>query len=198
MPQLIQLLTTLQRIQPGRYIVAMPSYKYLQQLAHTKPAPSRFLIQSRGMTEPEQHALLQEFLVADNALLGIVMGGVFGESIDLGENALDGVVVVSLALPPADLIRTLTSEHFDQLYGEGWGKQVAYLQPALARVLQAAGRVIRGPEDNGLVCLVDPRFADPELAQYFPEHWEVQAIRSNEVENVLNAYWSNDLSDRGD
>ncbi len=198
LPQLIQLLATLQRTQPGRYIVAMPSYEYLQQLASSEPAPSRLLIQSRGMTEPEQHALLQEFLVADNALLGIVMGGVFGESIDLGENALDGVVVVSLALPPADLTRTLTSEHFDQLYGEGWGKQVAYLQPALARVLQAAGRVIRGPEDNGLVCLVDPRFADPELAQYFPEHWDVQAIRSNEVENVLNAYWSNDLSDRGD
>ena len=103
----------------------------------------------------------------DQAVLGIVMGGIFGESIDLGSNALAGVVVVSLALPPSDLLKTLTSEHFDQTHGTGWGQQVAYLQPALSRIVQAAGRVIRGPEDKGVLCLVDPRFADAKLAAFF-------------------------------
>jgi DNA excision repair protein ERCC-2 len=150
------------------------------------------------MTEGEQQELLHRFQAMDQAVLGIVMGGVFGESIDLGSNALAGVVVVSLALPPRDLVKTLTSEHFDQTHGSGWGQQVAYLQPALSRIVQAAGRVIRGPQDRGVLCLVDPRFADPKLAGFFPEHWRVQLSSAKDAEIYLNAFWSNDLSSAGD
>ena len=106
------------------------------------------------MSEGEQQKLLQRFQTMDQAVLGIVMGGVFGESIDLGSNTLSGVVVVSLALPPRDLVKTLISEHFDLTHGSGWGQQVAYLQPALSRIVQAAGRIIRGPKDKGVLCLI--------------------------------------------
>jgi DNA excision repair protein ERCC-2 len=188
----------LQRSQPGRYLLAMPSYQYLNQLADCPDVPEYFLSQTHSMTEGEQQELLHRFQAMDQAVLGIVMGGVFGESIDLGSNALAGVVVVSLALPPRDLVKTLTSEHFDQTHGSGWGQQVAYLQPALSRIVQAAGRVIRGPQDRGVLCLVDPRFADPKLAGFFPEHWRVQQSSAKDAEIYLNGFWSNDLSSAGD
>jgi len=198
LPKLCHLLTMLQRSQPGRYLLAMPSYQYLNQLADCPDVPEYFLSQTHSMTEGEQQELLHRFQAMDQAVLGIVMGGVFGESIDLGSNALAGVVVVSLALPPRDLVKTLTSEHFDQTHGSGWGQQVAYLQPALSRIVQAAGRVIRGPQDRGVLCLVDPRFADPNLAGFFPEHWRVQQSSAKDAEIYLNGFWSNDLSSAGD
>jgi len=40
------------------------------------------------------------------------------------------------------------------------------------RVLQAAGRVIRGENDRGIVVLVDDRYADGKYMELFPEHWE--------------------------
>ena len=140
----------------------------------------------------------ENFVSAFTNLLSTEGVSVSGESIDLGSNTLSGVVVVSLALPPRDLVKTLISEHFDLTHGFGWGQQVAYLQPGLSRIVQAAGRIIRGPKDKGVLCLVDPRFADPKLAGFFPEHWQVQQSSTKEVENHLNRFWSNDLSNAGD
>jgi Rad3-related DNA helicase len=198
LPKLCHLLAVLQRSRPGRYLLAMPSYQYLNQLADCPDVPEHFLSQAQTMNEGEQQELLRRFQTMDEAVLGIVMGGVFGESIDMGSNALAGVVVVSMALPPRDLVKTLTSEHFDKTHGSGWGQQVAYLQPALSRIVQAAGRVIRGPLDKGVLCLVDPRFADPKLAAFFPEHWQVQQCRAKDAEIYLKSFWSNDFSDAGD
>ena len=98
--KLCQLLSMLQHSRPGRYLLAMPSYQYLNQLAECPDVPQHFLSQTQTMSEGEQQKLLQRFQTMDQAVLGIVMGGVFGESIDLGSNTLSGVVVVSLALPP--------------------------------------------------------------------------------------------------
>ena len=53
------------------------------------------------------------------------MGGVFAESLDLGVGVVDGVVVVSLGLPPTDLIRSLSVNYFNSSHGSGWGEQVA-------------------------------------------------------------------------
>lgn len=196
--KLCQLLATLQRAQPGRYLIAMPSYEYLDQLAACPALPDYFMSQSRQMDDAAQRALLASFSAMEQGVLGIVMGGVFGESVDLGASPLAGVIVVSLALPPADLSRSLTSKHFEQQHGQGLGQQVAYLQPALSRIVQAAGRVIRGPNDKGVVCLVDPRFLDPNLAGFFPEHWQLRPTHTNGVEKSLKAFWSNDLSAAAD
>jgi DNA excision repair protein ERCC-2 len=130
-------------------------------------------------------------------VLVIVMGGVFAESVDLGSWALAGVIVVSLALPPKDLSKTLIQRHFDQVQGQGWGQRVAYLQPAKSRIVQAAGRLVRSPNDRGVLCLVDPRFADPSLGDYFPQHWKVEQTRLSAVENHLKTFWSHDLPDQG-
>lgn|GEM_PF-394643 len=201
LPDLAALVNTLQRNRPGRYLIAMPSYAYLEQLAqypqeYLEDAP-HWLFQTRTMDDAEQRALLQRFAGMSEGVLGIVMGGVFAESVDLGSGALAGVIVVSLALPPKDLSKTLIQRHFDQVQGQGWGQRVAYLQPALSRIVQAAGRLVRSPNDRGVLCLVDPRFADPSLGDYFPQHWKVEQTRLSAVENHLKTFWSHDLPDQG-
>jgi Rad3-related DNA helicase len=191
--QLYELLAALQEVRPGRYLVAMPSYEYLSQLSEYASADETFMQQTRAMDDETQLALLGRFQSADKATLGIVMGGVFSESVDLGPGVLSGVVVVSLGLPPQDLSKTLIQGHFDDRYGQGWGRQVAYLQPALSRIVQAAGRLIRSPGDRGVVCLVDPRFANPSLHDHFPEHWQVEPTTTENLKKRLKTFWSHDL-----
>ena len=105
LPQVCHLLQMLQRSQPGRYLLAMPSYQYLNQLADCAMFLSIFSVNPNSWTKNNSRNLLQRFRAMDQAVLGIVMGGIFGESIDLGSNALAGVVVVSLALPPSDFLK---------------------------------------------------------------------------------------------
>ena len=41
----------------------------------------------------------------------------------------------------------------------------------MTRVVQAAGRLIRSPEDRGVIALFDRRFLAPMYADHLPGHW---------------------------
>lgn len=53
----------------------------------------------------------------------------------------------------------------------GSGYDYAYLYPGMRKVVQAAGRVIRTPEDKGVVYLIDGRFSRPAVRALLPEWW---------------------------
>ena len=59
----------------------------------------------------------------------------------------------------------------EQLFGAGY--DYTYLYPGLQKVVQAAGRVIRTPSDEGVVHLIDDRFARAEVRRLLPRWWEV-------------------------
>ena len=82
--------------------------------------------------------------------------------------------------------------------GQGLGQTMAYNQPAMARVIQAAGRLVRSPNDRGIICLVDPRFQQVELQSFFPSYWRPQTITLKEVKSSVNSFWSHDMSPRED
>ncbi|MFN7144720.1 MAG: helicase C-terminal domain-containing protein, partial [Myxococcota bacterium] len=107
------------------------------------------------------------FIVAP--VLGGVLGGLFSEGIDLPGEALRGVVVVGPALPPPTLERKLLSAWYEERFGEGF--PLAYVQPGMTRVVQAAGRVVRTPEDRGVVVLVCQRFLRNTYAERMPVTW---------------------------
>lgn len=60
------------------------------------------------------------------------------------------------------------------------------------KVLQAAGRVIRTPEDRGAVLLLDDRFAQQEYIRLFPPHWRhIRYLRScEELAAALQDSWN--------
>jgi Rad3-related DNA helicase len=57
----------------------------------------------------------------------------------------------------------------DQLFGPGQG--YADLVPAMQRVVQAAGRVLRTPDDRGWLWLLDERYRRPDVAALLPTAW---------------------------
>ncbi|MFB3107447.1 MAG: helicase C-terminal domain-containing protein, partial [Pseudomonadales bacterium] len=138
-------------------------------------------------SDEERLSFLTRFADSTAPLLGIVvMGGVFTESVDFTHSALAGVICVGIGLPPPSLERTLIQEHFDSV---GQGRAVAYDLPAMTKVLQAAGRILRSAEDRGVLCLVDARFKQRAYQCFFPAHWNPEVLRARQMAGALAQFW---------
>ncbi|MDZ7669295.1 MAG: helicase C-terminal domain-containing protein [Gammaproteobacteria bacterium] len=189
---LVSLIDSVRGARAGHYLAAFPSFDYLQLAADAfaERFPGAALrCQTPGMSEAERGAFLAGFHDGAEPSLGfVVLGGVFGESVDFTGASLAGVICVGVGLPPPSLTRQALAEHY---IGEGLdGRLVAYQQPAMVKVLQMAGRLLRSPADRGVLCLVDERFCEPAFRQFFPDHWQPRTVRAAEVAGELAAFWS--------
>jgi DNA excision repair protein ERCC-2 len=179
----------------GNYLVYFPSYAYLnavlERLKERLPE-SQILVQDRAMTETEREAFLDKFAVNnEQTLVGLaVMGGVFGEGIDLVGERLIGVVIVGVGIPQLGLERDLIKEYFDRQSVSGFA--YAYQYPGFNRVQQATGRVIRTETDRGVILLIDERFTQARYRNLFPSHWQGYQVIQNvaELKNKLAHFWS--------
>jgi Rad3-related DNA helicase len=191
LPRLTELLRSLMMCKPGRYLIALPSYAYLQSVAAACSAVGlEVLQQTPAQSNTETQALMNALHATPAALLFVVMGGSMGESLDFADVKLNGVVMVGVGLPPRSLTRDLVADYFTlESADPSLGQVVAYMQPALVKVVQAAGRLIRGPQDRGVICLIDPRFCDPAARQFFPEHWTPERVHAADVVTRVEAFW---------
>jgi DNA excision repair protein ERCC-2 len=179
----------------GNYLVYFPSYAYLAavlQLLKERLPERQLLVQDRAMTETEREAFLARFSASNQeTLVGLaVMGGVFGEGIDLVGDRLIGVVIVGVGVPQLGLERDLIKEYFDRQGGSGFA--YAYQYPGFNRVQQATGRVIRTETDRGIIVLIDDRFTHARYRELFPSHWRGYQVVQNigELKDKLTRFWS--------
>ena len=149
------------------------------------------MMQEQNMNEQDREAFLQEFEAErEGSLAGFcVMGGIFSEGIDLTKERLIGAMIVGTGLPQVCNEREILKQYFDR-HGEN-GFDYAYLYPGMNKVLQAAGRVIRTPEDRGVVLLIDDRFLAPDTRRLMPPHWEqLKTVDSAQALTAeLAAFW---------
>lgn len=179
----------------GNYLVFFPSYAYLAAVAELLKArwPERqLLIQDRGMAEAAREAFLARFSAAnEETLVGLaVMGGIFGEGIDLVGDRLIGAVIVGVGLPQLCLERDLLKEYFNR-HNNQQGFAYAYQYPGLNRVMQAAGRVIRTETDRGVIVLIDDRFTRPRYTRLYPPEWRpfLPVQNAEQVRQKLAEFW---------
>ena len=189
----VQAIASLIQGRCGNYIAYFPSYQYLtavqEQFQAQHPAVP-ILVQGPGMSEPEREAFLAAFAAEHcETLLGFaVMGGAFGEGIDLVGDRLIGAIIVGVGLPQLCVERDLIRDYFEEKTGAGF--DYAYTFPGMNRVLQATGRVIRSEIDRGVVLLVDARFAEARYRRLFPAWWRpVRARNSAEIGSALAKFW---------
>lgn len=197
-----QSIASLVKQKKGNYLLFFPSYRYMMMVyecyavENGKKPDLEIILQSPGMTEGERDEFLQQFDEnRDNktTLVGFaVMGGVFGEGIDLVGDRLTGAVIVGVGLPAISLERELIREYFINPERGGRGFEYAYLYLGINRVLQAAGRVIRTEEDRGVILLVDERFAWQQYKSLFPREWNpIRVPDEQQLTQVLNQFWAN-------
>ena len=193
---ILQVLSSVIAAKAGNYLAFFPSYQYLKEVAgrfRDQFPEIETLVQESGMAEREREAFLAAFDGdRKETLVGFaVMGGIFGEGVDLVGKRLIGVLVVSVGLPGICLERDLIRDHFNESQEPGFA--FAYQYPGMNRVLQTAGRVIRSETDRGLVCLIDQRFAEPRYLQSLPPEWRpFFAANSQQLEDRLREFWADD------
>ncbi|MBW2523815.1 MAG: hypothetical protein JRI23_06550 [Deltaproteobacteria bacterium] len=177
---------------PGRYAAYFPSFSYLEAVERhlALPGVARF-VQVPFMEAEERRGVLRALRTCSGpALLLAVAGGVFAEGIDLPGDALIGAIIVGPALPRLSFERAMMRRHFHVRHGRGFA--YAMLVPGMQKVVQAAGRVIRAPEDRGVIVLVGRRFVERDYAACLPSEWyhvDPRELCTDDVSAALRTFW---------
>ena len=159
----------------GNCIFFFPSYGYLEMVyeAAKRAAPRiEILAQQRGMDDLGRRDFLESFEAdhPNGVLAFAVLGGVFGEGIDLVGERLVAAVIVGVGLPAISEERNLMKQYYDEKFGKGF--LFAYTYPGMNRVLQAAGRVIRSGSDVGTVVFAGQRFGTNGYRKLFTSEYK--------------------------
>jgi DNA excision repair protein ERCC-2 len=101
-----------------------------------------------------------------------------------------GVIVVGPALPAITPERQAMLHHFEKTTpGQGYNR--TYIYPAMARSIQAAGRLMRRADDRGLLILLDDRFLDSAYQKSFPKDWNKDHYQvSQSILNDIRHFWA--------
>lgn len=159
---------------PGNYLVYTPSFAYqqlLQEAIEALPQTLPLVLQTPVMSEDARAEFIDGFRQQRGRIGLVTLGGIFGEGIDLPGDELIGVTIISLGLPPFDDFHRRVEDYFCHRYGGANGYRYTYLFPAMRKVVQAAGRLLRSPSDQGLIELIDPRFEQVEIKTLLPAWW---------------------------
>lgn len=163
--------------QPGNYLAFFSSFDYLEQVADqfAQQFPEVPLFrQPRRMNEAERDQFLGRFTLDSCGIGFAVLGGAFGEGIDLPGARLIGAFVATLGLPQMNPVNEQIRQRMQAIFGAGY--DYTYVYPGIQKVVQAAGRVIRTEQDRGVVYLIDDRFAQADVQELLPRWWKVDRL----------------------
>ena len=206
------------RSKKGNYMVFFPSYKMMQDVydvfvrvewesdtrngVAVSDEPNiaeesleeslTIIMQHSNMNEAEREEFLQAFEQEDGGTLVAfcVMGGIFGEGIDLKNDRLIGAVIVGTGLPQISNEREILKQYYDKQGLSGF--DYAFRYPGINKVLQAAGRVIRTQEDRGIIVLLDERFLQSDYNALYPREWKNRIVGNVEtVDAEICKFWEN-------
>jgi DNA excision repair protein ERCC-2 len=185
----------------GHFIVFFPSFAYLDLMEKRLSFNTddvELIRQYPRQSREAKRSFVDAFKrspdeAPQKSLVGLaVMGGLYGEALDLPGEQLIGAVIVGPGLPKITFEREQIRAHFAKKLSDGFG--FAYLYPGMNKVIQAGGRVIRRERDKGVIVLIGNRFAAPEYGRLLPHDWapvpilgSVEALR----ERLLD-FWKSD------
>jgi DNA excision repair protein ERCC-2 len=157
---------------PGNCLALFPSYAFLSEVTgRMRLRNKRVLVQRQADSDAERDTLLQALrsAVFGDILLVAVAGGVFAEGVDYPGEVLKAVAIVGPCLPALTLEQQLLKEYYQERFERGF--EYSFVVPGMTRVVQAAGRLIRSPEDTGVIALFDQRFLHAPYRHYLPADW---------------------------
>lgn len=186
----VERITELRR---GNYFVFLPSFEFLDRVAVLFRPPEGFDVmrQERNMRSADVEAVIERLRSRSvPTVVFAVQGGSFSEGMDYAGEMVIGAFVVGPPLPNYDLEREEMRKYYQRRYAAGF--DYAYTIPAMARAIQAAGRVIRSETDQGLIVLMDRRFLEPAYSQSMPAGWfesDITEIVSGSILSDVAAFW---------
>ena len=142
-------------------LVFFPSYKMMKEMrpALEKGIDKPLYWEESGQQKRTMRAL-DAFRKGSDGVFFSVMGGSVAEGIDFPGEELCFTIVVGIPFPPPSLEQKAMSELFDARHGPGTGWKYTTEVPAVRKIRQAIGRMIRNETDYGMAVILDSRAAD--------------------------------------
>ncbi|MFH1399815.1 MAG: ATP-dependent DNA helicase [Candidatus Woesearchaeota archaeon] len=158
---------------PGNTIIFFPSYYVRDQVNKSLVCKKTTFVEMPSLSKSEKKETLENFKSynAQGAVLLAVVSGSFGEGIDLPGDYLKAVVVVGLPLNVPDLETKALIKYYDEQFSKGW--DYGYIFPAMNKVMQNAGRVIRSETDRGAIIFLEERYSWHHYKRCFPLTWKI-------------------------
>ena len=177
----------------GNYFVYVPSYEYLTKLIPYLEFDDdvNLFVQEKDMDDMARQDFLSCFVdKPQKTTVGVVVvGGAFGEGVDLTSERLIGVVVIGVGIPQICYEREKIRQHFDEIKKPGY--VYSYINPGINKVMQAVGRVIRSEKDRGVALLIDDRYLNKTYADLFENKWNHYQVvtSSDDIKQIVNDFW---------
>ncbi|MEM2105943.1 MAG: ATP-dependent DNA helicase [Candidatus Bathyarchaeia archaeon] len=167
----------------GNIAVYFPSYEIMREIL--KIAKFNFPI----IAEERRTKILDvlRFLRTNSrcAVLGVARGKI-SEGVDMtmeGRSMLSAVVIVGLPYPKKTELQEALYKYFMEKFGE---KAMEYANdiPCLNALAQSAGRLIRSPEDKGVIVIMDGRAAG-SFRRKLPKDWREEMKPHASLEKIV-------------
>lgn len=158
---------------PGNAIIYFPSYRYMRDcllLLGNPPAARTLWVQEPGEGEGRRAELLRLLASKRDLAAFCILGGIFGEGIDLPGDELASVAVVGVGMPQVNRDTRERQDWYERETGAGF--EYTFLYPGMQKVDQALGRVVRSTRDRGNALLIDTRYARAEYRKLLPPWWQ--------------------------
>lgn len=141
-------------------LVFMPSYRVMRDMRpYLEESVRKDLYWEESGRQKRTMQALDRFRSDRNGVFFCVMGGSVAEGIDFPGDELCFAIIVGIPYPPPSLEIKAMKELFDKRYGPGMGWKYTSEVPAVRKMRQAIGRLIRTPDDRGMAVILDNRAA---------------------------------------
>lgn len=199
--KIAQAIVRLASLKAGNYFAFFPSFafsnavfarvsKLLEDADKNGGIKFKLLKQDSEISQAKSREILDALTTGTPTLVFAVQGGVFAEGVDYPGEMIIGAFIVGPGLPNFNFEREKIREYYDKRYGNGF--DYAYVFPAMAKVIQAAGRVIRSDTDCGIIVLMDKRFTEDTYVTSMPSDWVpggVNGLVSSSLVNDISSFW---------
>lgn len=193
-PKIAETIQRVAGLRSGNYLAFFPSFDFMEKTLAAFKVPAGFTVtkQNRYMKNSDVEEILEKLKAQTHpTILFGVQGGVFSEGIDYAGDMVIGAFVIGPPLPSFDFERERMKDYYETSYQAGF--DYAYTFPAMAKAVQAAGRVIRTESDRGIIVLMDDRFLEKSYSQSLPQDWFEASPRelvSSSILNDVSSFWS--------
>jgi DNA excision repair protein ERCC-2 len=168
----------------GRVAIYFPSYDIMHSIAKRLKLNKPLLIEGRDTRVTD----VLRFLRENNqcVLLGVARGKI-SEGVDMsinGHSMLSTVIIAGLPFPKRTEAQDALQEYLASRFGDK-ANEYANDIPCLNALAQSAGRLIRGPEDRGVIVIMDRRAAR-RFKERLPEDWRMEIRPHINLEKILS------------
>ncbi|MEM3731389.1 MAG: helicase C-terminal domain-containing protein [Candidatus Bathyarchaeia archaeon] len=168
----------------GNVAVYFPSYEIMHKIVEAAKFDLPTIVEERGTKILDVLRFLKENKRC--VIFGVARGKI-SEGVDMtneGKSLLSAVAIVGLPYPKRTELQDALYQYFREKFGD---KAIEYANdiPCLNALAQSAGRLLRSPNDRGIIIIMDGRAAG-KFRWKLPKDWREEMQSHLSIEKIVD------------